>query len=259
LFGALFIPRTTLYGEGPWPTVVSVYGGPHVQRVKADWALANEVRAQALRRDGFLVLVLDNRGSARRGLAFEACLHRRMGTVEVEDQAAAVRTLIASGLTDPARVGIYGWSYGGYMSLHCLAQHPHLFTAAVSGAPVTFWQGYDTGYTERYMGTPADNAAGYAAASVLTHASRITGRLLLVHGLLDENVHARHSWELVSSLISAGVPHETLFVPGERHVVRAPRAKALVDARVRDHFRRYIGADVAAHTPLTRIPLPDSV
>jgi dienelactone hydrolase len=145
LYGAAFLPDAARHGPGPYPTLVSVYGGPHVQRVKADWATTLDPRSQALRAEGYLVLVGDNRGSARRGLAFEAELHGRMGEVEVEDQVALVATAVGWGLADAARVGVYGWSYGGYMSLMCLAKEPGVFHAAVCGAPVTEWEGYDTG------------------------------------------------------------------------------------------------------------------
>jgi hypothetical protein len=145
LYGAAFLPDAARHGPGPYPTLVSVYGGPHVQRVKADWGTTLDPRAQALRGEGYLVLAGDGRGSARRGLAFEAALYGRLGGVEVEDQVALVRTAAAWGLADARRVGIYGWSYGGYLSLMCLAKAPTVFQAAVCGAPVTEWEGYDTG------------------------------------------------------------------------------------------------------------------
>jgi dipeptidyl-peptidase-4 len=240
LFAALFLPDPAVHGPGPYPLVVSVYGGPHVMRVMHDYRTTNDLRAQALRREGVLVAVLDNRGSARRGLAFEAHIKRRMGSVEVDDQAALVRELVAGGLADAQRVGCYGWSYGGYMTLMMLAKRPDVFCCGVSGAPVTSWDGYDTGYTERYMGTPENNAAGYAASSVMTHAHNISGRLMLVHGLLDENVHVRHSFRLVHRLIEKNVPYELLALPGERHVPRNVEGKAYVERRIMSFFARYL-------------------
>ena len=137
LFAALFLPDPAVHGRGPYPLAVSVYGGPHVMRVRHDFSTANEQRSQALRREGVLVAALDNRGSARRGLAFEAPLRRRFGAAEVEDQVALVRALVEAGLADPARVGAFGWSYGGYMTLMLLAKHPELFSVGVAGAPVS--------------------------------------------------------------------------------------------------------------------------
>src|SRR5262249_48336376 len=158
--------------------VVSVYGGPHVQMVQDAWSLAVDLRAQLLAQRGFAVLKVDNRGSARRSVAFEGAIHRRMGSVEVRDQVDGVRTLVERGVALADRVGVYGWSYGGYMTLLCLALAPEVFKAGVSGAPVVEWEGYDTHYTERYMETPRSNPDGYREASVLTHAAKIRGALL---------------------------------------------------------------------------------
>jgi dipeptidyl-peptidase-4 len=137
LHAALFRPA----GAGPWPLVVSVYGGPHVQTVTRSWAMTVDMRAQALRSRGFTVLKLDSRGSSRRGLAFESTLHLRMGSTELADQAAGVAALVASGVADAARVGIYGWSYGGYLAALAALRMPATFRAAVAGAPVTSWDG----------------------------------------------------------------------------------------------------------------------
>ncbi len=159
----------------PAPLIVAVYGGPHAQTVTDQWAMTVDLRAQYLARCGFTVFKLDNRGSAGRGLAFEAHLDRAMGTVEIEDQAAGVRWLVAQGIADPERVGIYGWSYGGYATLMALLREPGLFRVGVAGAPVTDWGGYDTGYTERYLGKPVDEPDAYRQASVLTYAEQLRG------------------------------------------------------------------------------------
>ncbi len=208
-------------GAGPHPTVLWVYGGPHAQLVTRSWTPTVAMRAQYLRQEGFRVAVLDNRGMAARGLAFEGALKHRMGTIEVDDQVRLVEALVADGGTDPARVGVYGWSYGGYLSLCCLARRPDVFAAACAGAPVTDWDGYDTHYTERYMGTPAGNPAGYADGAVATHVEGLRDRdLLIVHGLIDENVHFRHTARLLNALHRAGIEHELLLYPDERHVPR---------------------------------------
>ncbi|CAM9102650.1 unnamed protein product, partial [Phaeothamnion confervicola] len=182
LFAAVYRPDPSVHGPGPYPTVVAVYGGPHVQRVSLSWGTTVDMRAQWLRDLGFCVLKVDNRGSFRRGLAFEGWIKHCMGSVEVLDQEDAVRWLVGRGLADPARVGMYGWSYGGYLTAMSLCKAPQTFRVGVAGAPVTSWDGYDTHYTERYMGLPAHNAAGYRDASVLTHAARLQAKLVLVHG-----------------------------------------------------------------------------
>ena len=238
LHGALHRPA----GPGPWPLVVSVYGGPHVQVVQNTWAATVDLRAQHLAARGYAVLRVDNRGSARRGLDFEGAIYRRMGTVEIDDQVDGVRHLIAQGLVDPARVGVYGWSYGGYASLLCLARAPELFRAAVSGAPVTEWEGYDTHYTERYMATPAENPEGYAGGSVIAQVGQIRGRLLLVHGLVDENVHFRHAARLIDAMVKAGVEHELLLFPDERHMPRSERDRAMMEARLLRFFDEALAA-----------------
>tara|TARA_Y100000758_G_C15955175_1_gene387428 strand:+ start:37 stop:528 length:492 start_codon:yes stop_codon:yes gene_type:complete len=155
-----------------------------------------------------------------------------MGTVEVEDQIVGVRWLIEQGLADPRRVGIYGWSYGGYMALMCMAQAPDIFKAAVAGAPVTSWDGYDTHYTERYMGTPDSNPDGYENGSVMAHVSGLQGKLLLIHGLIDENVHFRHTARLINSLISSGKDYELAMFPDERHMPRRRSDRVYLEKRL---------------------------
>jgi dipeptidyl-peptidase-4 len=192
------------------------------------------MRAQYLRSLGFLVFVLDNRGSAGRGLQFEAALRWDMGNVEVQDQVDGVRWLVEQGLADRNRVGVYGWSYGGYMALMCLARAPEPCRVAVAGAPVSHYDGYDTHYTERYMGLPQENAEGYRAGSVMAHVSDIQGRLLLVHGLIDENVHFRHTARLVNALIRARIPYDLMLFPDERHMPRRLEDRVYMEERIRD-------------------------
>jgi dipeptidyl-peptidase 4 len=221
----------------PGPGVVSLYGGPHAQMVRDEWLLTVDLRAQHLARRGTTVLRLDNRGAAGRGLAFEAALNRRMGTVEVEDQLVGARHLQGLPQVDPARIGVYGWSYGGYMTLLCLLKAGDTFKAGVSGAPVTFWEGYDTAYTERYMGRPRDNPDGYEQASVLTHVDRLQGALLVVHGMIDENVHFRHTARLLKALGEANQTCQLLALPQERHMPRDKKGLLYLETRVFEFLR----------------------
>ncbi len=239
LYGAIYRPPMQ-FGSGPYPTIVHVYGGPGPQMVTHEWNLTSRLDIQYLRSLGFLIFRLDNRGSARRGLAFEGAIKHRMGTVEVDDQVDGVRWLIEQGLADPNRVGVMGWSYGGYMALMCLAKAPDVFKVAVAGAPVTSWDGYDTAYTERYMGTPQENPAGYAEGSVMTHVSNIKGRLLLVHGMLDENVHFRHTVRLINALIRARKPYDLLLFPDERHMPRHQADRIYLNEQIIGYFQRYL-------------------
>ncbi len=235
LYGAIYRPPAS-FGEGPFPTIVSTYGGPHAQRVANSWGLTVDMRPQYLASLGFLVFKLDNQGSARRGLAFEAPIKHNLGDVEVQDQVDGVRWLIAQGLADAQRVGIYGWSYGGYMAAMCLARAEDVFKTAVSGAPVTHWDGYDTCYTERYMGTPQTNPDGYATSSVMAHVDKMDGKLLLVHGLIDENVHFRHTARLINGLIAARKRYDLLIFPDGRHGPRKPADRIYLEERLRDFF-----------------------
>jgi len=235
LHGAVYRPPAR-FGPSPHPTIVSVYGGPHAQTVSNSWRMSAAMRAQYLRRQGFVIFALDNRGSARRGLAFEGAIKNQLGDVEVRDQVDGVRWLVERGLADPARVGIYGWSYGGYLAAMCLARAPETFKAAVVGAPVTHWDGYDTHYSERYLGTPRSNPSGYATSNVTGYVSNLRGKLLLIHGLIDENVHFRHTARLINGLIAARKPYELLLFPDERHLPRRPADRIYLEERVRDFF-----------------------
>ncbi|WP_235963230.1 S9 family peptidase [Tautonia rosea] len=243
LYGAYYAPK----GIAPrtkTPLIVLVYGGPHVQRVTNSWGLTADLTAQFLAARGFAVWKCDNRGSSRRGLAFEAALNRRMGTVEVQDQVDGVHFVAAAyPEADPERVGITGGSYGGYMTIRCLLLAPETFKAGVAIAPVTDWDGYDTGYTERYMGTPETNPDGYAESSVLDKASQLEGALLLVHGLLDENVHFRHSARFIASLIRANKPFEIFPIPDERHSTRKEENRRAILGRMASWFEQHLGHD----------------
>jgi dipeptidyl-peptidase-4 len=172
---------------------------------------------QILTRAGYVVLQLDNRGSAFRGTAFQAPIHRKLGAVEVADQVTAARWLADQSYIDRARIGVWGWSYGGYLSLMLMFKAPEIFRAGVAGAPVTDWTLYDTHYTERYLGTPADNAEGYAASAVLPYAPDLQGRLLVIHGMADDNVLFLHSTKLFRRLQDLGKPFDIMVYPGAKH------------------------------------------
>ncbi len=237
LHGALYRPQAD-FGPGRYPTIIYVYGGPHVQVVANHWSMTAAMRIQFLRSQGYLVFSLDNRGSARRGLAFEGVIKHNMGDIEVRDQVDGVRWLVDSGLADPERVGVYGWSYGGYMTLMCLSRAPDVFKMGVAGAPVTHWDGYDTHYTERYMGTPESNPDGYRDSSVMAHVENLRGDLLIVHGMIDENVHFRHTARLLNALIKARKRYELLLFPDERHMPRSLTDRVYMEERIAEFFRR---------------------
>lgn len=241
LHAAIYRPRVLAAGTKA-PVIVSVYGGPGIQRVVNGWTMTSDLRPEALTQQGYLVFTLDNRGTSRRGLAFESAVNRNLGDLEVRDQVAGIRWLAENvPEADTERVGIYGWSYGGYMSLMCLARAPEVFKAAAAGGPVTDWAEYDSCYTERYMGQPQQNPEGYRNSAVMMYAENITGALLLIHGLIDENVHFRHTGRLLQeSLIPEGIPYEQIVYPEERHHLRREADRVLLERRVREFFAQYV-------------------
>ena len=235
LHGALFRPARL-----PAPLIVWVYGGPHAQVAQDSWALTADMQAQYLAAQGFAVMRVDNRGSARRGLDFEAAIARRFGTVEIADQVDGVRFATSQGWVDGDRVGITGWSYGGFMSVICMLKAPDVFRVGVAGAPVTSWDGYDTAYTERYMGTPQDNPDGYRDASVTTHAAVLRGNLLIVHGMLDENVHFRHTARFLEALGKTRASCDLLIYPSGRHGLRSEEDRRNMHERVAGYFDEHL-------------------
>jgi dipeptidyl-peptidase-4 len=203
-----------------YPVLLYVYGGPHAQLVSDRWGGSRHLYYQLLAQRGLVVFWLDNRGTWARGKAFESVVHRRLGEWEVKDQLAGVRYLKSLPYIDGERIGVYGGSYGGYMTLMCMLTAPELFRAGIAYAPVTDWKLYDTVYTERYMDRPQDNPDGYRAGAPLTFADNLQGRLLLVHGTMDNNVHMQNTVQLVDKLAAADKGFELMVYPRVRHGVR---------------------------------------
>ncbi len=204
-----------------YPVVVFVYGGPAAQTVTNSWpGRADAFFNQYLAQNGYVVFSLDNRGTPRRGAAFGGELYGKQGTVEVEDQLRGVEWLKSQPFVDGERIGVHGWSNGGYMTLMLLGKHSDAYACGVAGAPVTDWALYDTHYTERYMNLPAANVDGYREASVFTHLDGLTSKLLLIHGMADDNVLFTNSTRLMSELQKRGTPFELMTYPGAKHGLR---------------------------------------
>jgi dipeptidyl-peptidase 4 len=214
LYYRLFKPRH-FDPSKRYPAIVDVYGGPGVQRIVDNWNGSSFT--QILTRAGYVVFQLDNRGSAFRGTAFQAPIHDQLGVVEVADQVQGARWLGSQSFVDPTRIGVWGWSYGGYMTLMLMFKAPDVFKAGVSGAPVTDFALYDTHYTERYLDRPQTNGAGYAASSVLPYAKDLKGNLLVMHGMADDNVLFLNSTKLFRKLQDLGKPFEVMVYPGAKH------------------------------------------
>ncbi len=235
---ALYKPKDMKPGEKR-ASITIVYNGPGVQRVANQWGGNNF--QNMLAHHGFVVFILDGRGASNRGKAFEDVLYRAMGKAEVIDQSTGADWLKAQSFIDPDRMGVYGWSYGGYMSLHMLAQ-TNKYAAGVAGAPVTDWALYDTAYTERYLGSPnpdSDNftPGAYENNSVFTHLEGLTEPMLLIHGMADDNVVFRHSIKLMDAMQASGAQNMRLMTyPGEKHGFRKTSNRIHRDRQILEFF-----------------------
>jgi dipeptidyl-peptidase 4 len=211
-----------------YPAVVIVYGGPGVQSVRNTWA--GLTWDQALAHKGFVVWQLDNRGSLGRGHQFESVIYHNLGAREFSDQKEGVQYLIARGFVDPRRIGLYGWSYGGYMTLYTATHAPGMFKAAIAGAPVTNWRNYDSIYTERYMGLPEEDEEGYRVSAPTQSAAGLEGtKLLMIHNVEDDNVHFQNSIQMAEALEKAGRQFFMLVYPQKTHHVAGPEYKQLLE------------------------------
>jgi dipeptidyl-peptidase 4 len=237
LHGALLKPRHMKDGVR-YPLIVMVYGGPGVQTVLDMWN--PRPLWQHLADRGFVIWQVDNRGSKGRGHDFETPVYLDLGKVELADQLRGLDHVSALPFVNAERVGIYGHSYGGYMTLMAMLRAADRFKVGVSGSPVTDWRYYDTGYTERYMGTPQSNTAGYDAAALLDEADRLRGKLFILHALMDENVHFEHTAAMIDALVAADKDFDLLVFPGERHGYRSPQARRYAYRRVVDYFVEHL-------------------
>jgi len=219
-----------------YPVLVYTYGGPHAQVVRNAWGGANFLWHQLMAQKGYIVFSLDNRGSAARGHAFETPLHFRMGKQELEDQLEGVRYLKSLPYVDANRIGIWGWSYGGHMTLHAMFEAGDVFKVGFAGGPVTDWRYYDSIYTERYLGLPQANEKGYRDSSPVNYASKLKGKLMIAHGTGDDNVHFANTLSVINDLIEAGKYVEVLAFPGRGHGVSDPPARRVLMQRVTQFF-----------------------
>jgi dipeptidyl-peptidase-4 len=220
-----------------YPVVVYVYGGPHAQVVR-DVSGQVSTRNLLLAEQGFLVWSLDNRGSWGRGHAWESAVFKNCGTNELLDQLDGLAYLRALPFVDTNRFGIWGWSYGGYMTLYALTHAPDAFRCGVAGAPVTDWKFYDTIYTERYMSTPQENPSGYKTSSPLAAADRLKSRVLVIHGTADDNVHMQNTMNFVDALAKKRKPYELQIQPGQMHGFSGEAQTRFLTEQIVDFFRR---------------------
>ena len=226
-----------------YPVVMQVYGGPSGGGVRRGWQSATN---QLLTEAGYIVFRLDNRGEGDRSTAFKQALYLKMGQPEIEDQVLGANYLRSLPFVDADRISAMGWSYGGFMTLHMLTEPEMGLTSAISGAPVTDWSLYDTHYTERFMSTPEANAEGYAASDVVDQLDQSTGRLLLLHGMADDNVIFENATRVIDALQAKSVPFEMMLYPGQRHGIRGNERQLQQWRTYLDFFDRTIGSRSAS-------------
>jgi dipeptidyl-peptidase-4 len=203
-----------------YPVIVYVYGGPHAQLVTDSWLGGAGLFLNYLAQQGFVVFTLDNRGSANRGRAFEQAIFRNLGDVEINDQMVGIDYLKSLSFVDADRIGVNGWSYGGFMTTSLMLRQAETFKVGVCGGPVIDWQYYEVMYGERYMDTPQDNPEGYEKANVLNYVENLKGKLLVIHGTSDPTVVWQHSLLLVEETIHQGILIDYFVYPGHGHGVR---------------------------------------
>ena len=236
LYYRLYKPKKI---QGKHPVIVYVYGGPHAQVVTNSWGGNRGLLMQYWANKGYVVFSVDNRGSNYRGKAFEDPLYKKMGSTEVDDQIAGVKFLRKLPYVDPERIGIYGHSYGGYMSLMSMFKAGEYFKAGVAGAPVTDWALYDTHYTERYMGNPKEDEDAFIASSVFPYAKNLTGDLMIYHGMADDNVLFTNSTKLYKHLQDLAIPFESMDYPGKKHSIRGKQTGIHLFHTITNFFDRH--------------------
>jgi dipeptidyl-peptidase 4 len=220
-----------------YPVIVYVYGGPQAQTVRDLWGDVEELWLDLLAQRGFIVFALDNRGSYNRGHAFETPVYHRLGKIELEDQVTGVEYLKKLAYVDGARIGIWGWSYGGFMTLNGMFNAAEVFKAGIAVAPVSDWRLYDTIYTERYMGRPQDNREGYKQASPGYDSAKLRGALMVAHGTGDDNVHFANTSEVLNQMIDNGrYPAQVMIFPGRGHPIGDAAARIQLFERMTEFF-----------------------
>ena len=203
-----------------YPLLMFQYSGPGSQQVANRWNGTNDYWHQLLAQKGMIIVCVDGRGTGLKGRDFKKVTQKELGKYEVEDQIAAAKKLAERSYIDKNNIGIWGWSYGGFMSTNCLLKGNDIFSTAIAVAPVTSWRFYDTVYTERYMQTPQENASGYDDNSPINYADKLEGNYLLVHGTGDDNVHAQNSMRMINALVAANKPFDIAMYPDRAHGIR---------------------------------------
>ncbi len=223
-----------------YPVIVYWYGGPHAQMITNGWnGGAGDYWFQYMAERGYVVFTLDTRGSSNRGKAFEQSIFRRAGEMQMEDLMKGVEYLNGLTYTDKNNMGLFGWSYGGFMTIDFMLNHPGVFKAAVAGGPVTDWKFYEIMYTERYMDRPQENPDGFEKTNLVKQIDKLKGKLLLIHGMQDNVVVMQHSVNLVKAAVDKGVQVDYMIYPGHEHNVLG-KDRAHLYQKVTDYFKLHL-------------------
>jgi dipeptidyl-peptidase-4 len=238
LYGKLILPLG-FDAKKKYPVVVYLYNGPHVQIVKNTFPESGNLWYEYMAQRGYVVFSMDGRGSSNRGLAFEQAVFRQLGTVEMEDQLKGVEYLKSLPFVDADRMGVHGWSFGGFMTTSLMLRHPGVFKVGVAGGPVIDWKLYEAMYTERYMDTPEENPKGYEDANLLNKVQNLKGKLLMIHGTNDTTVVWQHSIKFIKKAVSENVQVDYFVYPGYEHNVRGKDRVHLMQ-KISDYFDLYL-------------------
>ena len=225
--------------EKKYPTVVYVYGGPHANNVQASWHWASRTWETYMSQKGYIVFILDNRGSQHRGRDFEQATFHQLGQIEMQDQMKGVDYLRTLPYVDMNRLGVHGWSFGGFMTISLMTNYPDVFKVGVAGGPVIDWKWYEVMYGERYMGTPENNPEGYAKSSLINKAKNLKGKLQIITGYNDNTVVPQHCLSFLDACIKAGTQPDFFAYPGEEHNMRG-HASVHLHERITQYFEDYL-------------------
>lgn len=238
LYGKMILP-TNFDANKKYPVIIYLYNGPHLQIVTNSFPASGNLWYEYMAQNGYIIFTMDGRGSSNRGLKFEQAVFRNLGTVEMNDQMQGVKYLKSLPYVDSERMGIHGWSFGGFMTTSFMLRHPEVFKAGVAGGPVIDWKMYETMYTERYMDTPEENPQGYNTANLLDKVQNLKGKLLMIHGAQDDVVVWQHSVKFLKSAVDNGVQIDYFIYPGHPHNVVGKDRVHLMQ-KVTDYFDLYL-------------------
>ncbi|MBR1410638.1 MAG: DPP IV N-terminal domain-containing protein [Prevotella sp.] len=222
-----------------YPTVVYVYGGPHAHNVDASWHWGSRSWETYMAQKGYVLFIIDNRGSENRGRDFEQAAFHQLGQIEMKDQMKGVEFLKSLPYVDADRLGVHGWSFGGFMTISLMTNYPDVFKVGVAGGPVIDWKWYEVMYGERYMGTPQDNPEGYAKSSLISKAKNLKGKLQIITGYNDNTVVPQHCLSFLDACVKAGTQPDFFAYPGEEHNMRG-HASVHLHERITQYFENYL-------------------